>query len=97
MILRFALGFVLTFQFHGVDPAAPRIGTGTRQIPFNLADLEPPKVDEDTILVGRIMLRQQPQRFRLLCGSSTILSEHERPKIGGGSTERMPLNDFRWC
>lgn len=80
MILGFALGFVLTFKFHGVDPAAPSIGTGTRQIPFNLADLESPEVGDDTIAVGRIMLRQQPQRSRLLYSPSITLPRTQKAK-----------------
>ena len=63
MSLGFALGFVLTFQSRNADPATG-VGTGARQIPSNLADLEFPEADDDATVADRTTLRQKRQRLR---------------------------------
>ena len=62
MILGFPSGLVLAFQFHNVDP--PPLVLELRLVGSHSTlrtYVEAPKVDDDTTVACRIILRQQPQ------------------------------------
>ena len=69
-------------SFHSTSVVAARSDNKdtarTRQVPFNLMDLEPSETEDDTTVAGHLMLRQHRQRLYHM-----RLIEHEMPKLVG--------------
>lgn len=76
--------------FHSSSVVAARKGDGdtSREVPFNLMDLEPPETEDDTTVAGHLMLRQHRQRLYHM-----RLIEHEMPNLVGELHRARP---FEW-